>query len=204
MPQTATAARNSIAILGHMVTATDCSVDRSASADRSVGRRLGRLGPNCASLDWMIEQDDEAGALDDPANNGADVDGFIIGAGFALLLITGHIDTEGKELVLDALHRRYSFYADMEPREPAVMLRDLQGFRQLPAPSHESTWTGQRQRPDYAHFDARALPTSIIERPSGARQQFSVEGPLAATALLARPTATGPRTPSSVRVGVQV
>jgi hypothetical protein len=82
----------------------------------------------CTTLRWMIEQDDEAGALDDPANNGPDVDSFIIGAGFALLLFTGHIDTEGKELVLDALHRTYSFYADMEPREPAVMLRELQTF----------------------------------------------------------------------------
>jgi hypothetical protein len=82
----------------------------------------------CMTLRWMIEQDDEAGALDDPGNNGPDVDGFIIGAGFALLLFTGHIDTEGKELLLDALHRTYSFYADMQPREPAVMLRDLQRF----------------------------------------------------------------------------
>lgn len=82
----------------------------------------------CTTLRWMIEQDDVAGALDDPSNNGPDVDGFIIGAGFTLLLFTGHIDTEGKELVLDALHRTYSYYADMEPREPAVMLRDLQRF----------------------------------------------------------------------------
>ena len=83
---------------------------------------------SCSTLRWMFAQDDEAGALDDPENNGPDVDGFIIGAGFALLLLTGHIDTEGKRLVLGALHRTYSFYARSSPREPAVMIRDLESF----------------------------------------------------------------------------
>ncbi|WP_375425928.1 hypothetical protein [uncultured Friedmanniella sp.] len=82
----------------------------------------------CTTLRWMIEQDDPAGALDDPADNGPDVDGFVVGAGFALILLTGHIDTEGKQLTLDALHRTYSFYADSRPREPAVMIRDLESF----------------------------------------------------------------------------
>lgn len=76
----------------------------------------------------MFEQDDQAGALDDPESNGPDVDGFIIGAGFALILLTGHIDSEGKRLVLDALQRTYSYYADQLPREPAVMIRDLERF----------------------------------------------------------------------------
>lgn len=76
----------------------------------------------------MFEQDDPAAALDDPQSNGPDVDGFIIGAGFALILFTGHIDTEGKDLVLEALQRTYSYYADANPREPAVMVRDLEPF----------------------------------------------------------------------------
>ncbi len=83
----------------------------------------------CTTVRWMIAADDPAGALEDPDHNGPDVDGFIIGAGFALLLLTGHIDTEGKQLVLDALHRTYSYYADSNPREPAVMIRDLESFR---------------------------------------------------------------------------
>ena len=82
----------------------------------------------CTTVRWMFEQNDVAGALDDPASNGPDVDGFVIGAGFALLLFTGHIDPEGKRLVLDALHRTYSYYARHEPREPAVMIRDLERF----------------------------------------------------------------------------
>jgi uncharacterized protein YfeS len=82
----------------------------------------------CTTLRWMFEQDDEADALDDPASNGPDVDGFIIGAGFTLILFTGHIDTEGKQLVLDALQRTYSYYAKVKPREPAVMIRDLKSF----------------------------------------------------------------------------
>lgn len=83
---------------------------------------------SCTTLRWMVTEEDVAGALDDPATNGPDLDGFIIGAGFALILLTGHIDTEGKRLLLEALHRTYSFYADVEPREPAVMIRDLQRF----------------------------------------------------------------------------
>ena len=82
----------------------------------------------CTTVRWMIEQDDVAGALDHPASNGPDVDGFVIGTAFALLLFTGHIDAEGKRLVLDALHRTYSYYARHEPREPAVMIRDLERF----------------------------------------------------------------------------
>lgn len=83
----------------------------------------------CTTVRWMIANDDEAGALDDPEKNGPDVDGFIIGAGFALILLTGHIDSEGKQLVLDALHRTYSYYAEFKPRETAVMIRDLERFR---------------------------------------------------------------------------
>lgn len=82
----------------------------------------------CTTLRWMIDRYDPAGALAEPQNNGPDVDGFIIGAGFALILVTGHIDTEGKDLVLDALQRTYSYYADANPREPAVMVRDLERF----------------------------------------------------------------------------
>lgn len=82
----------------------------------------------CTTLRWMFEQDDPAAALDDPQSNGPDVDGFIIGTGFALILFTGHIDTEGKDLVLDALQRTYSYYADANPRESAVMVRDLERF----------------------------------------------------------------------------
>ena len=89
--------------------------------------RRGELG-KCTTLRWMFAQDDEAGALDDPSQNGPDVDGFVIGAGFALILFTGHVDTEGKQLMLDALHRTYSYYAEHDPREPAVMIRDLSRF----------------------------------------------------------------------------
>jgi hypothetical protein len=89
--------------------------------------RLAEL-TTCTTVRWMITAADPGGALDDAEHNGPDVDGFIIGAGFALLLLTGHIDTEGKQLVLAALHRTYSYYADANPREPAVMIRDLARF----------------------------------------------------------------------------
>ncbi len=78
---------------------------------------------------WMLgEGGGPGGILDDPADNGPDVDGFIIGAGFALILLTGHIDCEGRQLVIDALRRIYVHDPDDKPREPAVMIRDLRGF----------------------------------------------------------------------------
>jgi uncharacterized protein YfeS len=81
---------------------------------------------DCTTVRWLIETDDQAGALERPKGNGPDVDGFIIGAGFALIYLTGHIDTEGKTLTLDALRRTCSYYADDNPREQPVMIRALE------------------------------------------------------------------------------
>jgi uncharacterized protein YfeS len=62
--------------------------------------------------------------------NGPDVDGFIIGAGFALIYLTGQIDEEGKHLVLDALRRTDSYYGTrgIGSTEPTLMIRDLTAF----------------------------------------------------------------------------
>ncbi len=64
---------------------------------------------------------DESG--DDPAQDGA-----IIGVGFTLIFFTGHIDPEGKRLVLDAIRREARDYHDESLRELPVMLRDLESF----------------------------------------------------------------------------
>ena len=82
----------------------------------------------CTTMLWIIKQEDEAGALEDPKSNSPDVDGFIVGAGFALILFTGHIASEGKRLVLDALQRTRSYHTTGKPRELAVMSRDLKRF----------------------------------------------------------------------------
>jgi uncharacterized protein YfeS len=82
----------------------------------------------CTTVRWLIETDDQAGALENPEENGPDVDGFVIGAGFGLIYLTGHIDSEGKQLTLDALRRTYSYYASDNPREQPVMIRDLEAF----------------------------------------------------------------------------
>jgi hypothetical protein len=83
---------------------------------------------SCTTARWLVESEDVAGALEDPDRNGPDIDGFVIGAGFALLYLTGHIDSEGKQLTLAALHRTYSYYAEGNPREQPVMIRDLNRF----------------------------------------------------------------------------
>ena len=53
---------------------------------------------------------------------------MVVGVGFTLLLLTGHIDTEGKQLVLDAVRREALFYDDPSSTEFPVMLRDLESF----------------------------------------------------------------------------
>ncbi|MGW5237602.1 hypothetical protein ACWEOW_01575 [Monashia sp. NPDC004114] len=59
---------------------------------------------------------------------GGDVDGatIVLGAGFTLLRLTGHIDSEGRRLVLAALRVLESFYGPQ--REFDVMRRDVEAF----------------------------------------------------------------------------
>lgn len=63
-------------------------------------------------------------------------DTFVIAAGFTLILLTGRIDRQGKELVLNALRRTRDDTGDFD-REGAdeddlggleVMIRDLEKF----------------------------------------------------------------------------
>jgi uncharacterized protein YfeS len=100
--------------------------------------RRGELD-RCATVRWLIENNDQAGALERPEANGPDVDGFVIGAGFALIYLTGQIDAEGKSLTLDALHRTYSYYSKRNPREQPVMIRDLEAFPTTACPGSQAT-----------------------------------------------------------------
>jgi hypothetical protein len=55
-----------------------------------------------------------------------DVATIVLGAGFTLLRLTGHIDSEGRGLVLAALRVLEDFYGPQ--REFDVMRRDVEAF----------------------------------------------------------------------------
>ena len=88
--------------------------------------------------EWVEQRDDldacstveqlYGAPLADADRNGPDVDGFLIGAGLALIVLTGRIDPDGKQATLAALRRTLSYSADQHPREPALMIRDLDSF----------------------------------------------------------------------------
>ena len=88
----------------------------------------------CTTVRWLVAAGDAPDALDLPETNGPEVDSYLIAAGFTLLYLTGRIDSEGKQIVLDALHRTYAYYAEDNPREPAVMARDLTAYRATDCP----------------------------------------------------------------------
>jgi predicted small lipoprotein YifL len=81
---------------------------------------------DCSTVRQLLE--DSGVGTDHLERDGPDVDGFVIGAGLGLIYLTGRIDPEGKQLTLDALHRTYSSYADENPRQQPVMIRDLASF----------------------------------------------------------------------------
>ena len=78
------------------------------------------LGPDWVAPSGPATQPAED---DDPA-----ADGVVVGVGFTLLLMTGHIDAEGKQLVSDAVRREAAYYDDESITEFPVMLRDLESF----------------------------------------------------------------------------
>ncbi len=83
---------------------------------------------SCTTVrDLLADEQVGGGTLDDPEQNGPDVDATIIAAGFGLLYLTGQVDREGKQLTLDALRRTASSYPGV--RELATMTRDLTSFR---------------------------------------------------------------------------
>lgn len=84
---------------------------------------------------WLLEQD-MPGFFGHPEWSGTDVDAFVIAAGFTLILLTGRIDREGKDLALNALRRALADFGDFD-RDGAdeddlggleVMIRDLEAF----------------------------------------------------------------------------
>jgi len=94
---------------------------------RTWSGRTAELTPSSTVRDLLVDFDDDPGAVDtvlfdslddpgiDPGNDAADdsdedadddaVDGAttVLGAGFTLLVLTGHIDAEGEQVTLEAL-----------------------------------------------------------------------------------------------------
>ena len=84
----------------------------------------------CTTVRTVFEGDDpsSAGGIDQTSDDDPAQDGAIVGAGFILIFFTGHIDPEGKQLVLDAIRREARYYRNDRIREFPVMLRDLESF----------------------------------------------------------------------------
>ena len=80
------------------------------------------------ALDVRREDSSSSGATEQAVGDDPAADGAVVGVGFTLLLFTGHIDPEGKQLVLDAVRREARYYSDDSLREFPVLLRDLQSF----------------------------------------------------------------------------
>jgi hypothetical protein len=84
----------------------------------------------CTTVRSVFEGDDPAaaGGIDRTSDDDPAQDGAIVGAGFTLIFFTGHIDPEGKRLVMDAIRREARYYRNGRIREFPVMLRDLESF----------------------------------------------------------------------------
>lgn len=90
----------------------------------------GELGPasTVADLLELTAAEDGAAFVDEIEEGSPDLDGFVIGAGFALLRLTGQIDAQGRRWLQDALDRTLRFYGAPYVDPHAVMTRDLASF----------------------------------------------------------------------------
>ena len=90
----------------------------------------GELGPEATVADVLeLSVADDAAELVDEIDEGSpDLDGFVIGAGFALLRLTGQIDAQGRQWLQDALDRTLRFYGAGYADQHALMTRDLASF----------------------------------------------------------------------------
>ncbi len=88
------------------------------------------LGPaaTVADLLGLTAAEDGAAFVDEIEEGSSDLDGFVIGAGFALLRLTGQIDVQGRRWLQDALDRTLRFYGDGYADQHALMTRDLASF----------------------------------------------------------------------------
>ena len=84
----------------------------------------------CTTVRSMLGPDgvDRPGPTTPPATDDPVQDGLVVGVGFTLIFFTGHIDTEGKQLVLDAVRREAAYYDNERISQFPVLLRDLESF----------------------------------------------------------------------------
>ena len=92
----------------------------------------------CTTVRSMLGPEDAepSGPSVEPAEGDPAADGLVVGVGFTLLLVTGHIDTEGKQLVEDAVRREAAYYDDESITRSRCMLRDLESFPPPTAPGN--------------------------------------------------------------------
>ena len=76
----------------------------------------------------LTAAEDAAAFVDEIGEGSPDLDGFMIGAGFALLRLTGQIDPQGRQWLQDALDRTLRVYGDSYAEQHALMSRDLAAF----------------------------------------------------------------------------
>ena len=88
------------------------------------------LGPAATVADVLELTGAEDGAefVDEIEEGSPDLDGFVIGAGFALLRLTGQIDPVGRRWLTDALDRTLRSYGDGYADVHALLTRDLATF----------------------------------------------------------------------------
>ncbi|GAA3579532.1 hypothetical protein GCM10022197_41310 [Microlunatus spumicola] len=89
-----------------------------------------RLGPTSTVADVLelTAADDATEFVDEIGEGSPDLDGFVIGAGFALLRLTGQIDARGRRWLQEALDRTLRFYGGGYADQHALMTRDLATF----------------------------------------------------------------------------
>lgn len=92
--------------------------------------RRGELGAQATVADVLelTGTDDAEEFVDEIGEGSPDLDGFVIGAGFALLRLTGQIDDRGRRWLQDALDRTHRFYGEGFADEHALMTGDLATF----------------------------------------------------------------------------
>ncbi len=78
--------------------------------------------------------DDPDGLLEELQEGGPDFDQILIGAGFTLLRLTGHINPQDKQTLLAALRRSQTEYG---APENATMIHDLETFTRQVTDDHD-------------------------------------------------------------------